>query len=293
VDYPGYAGFYYTEITIYNFNTPTLMRVIEEGSHVYLDAGYQDGNFGEIFSGFIFQSLLERENVTDYKLTLRCIDGAGIFDDNFISTAMTEGHTQTTQFNAIMAYSQTPIAQGKTPVLADKRYPRGMVIHSTPDEAIRSTLKFKNTMEPSERQWFGMNGKLEVVDATDESSGDMIVVSPTTGLVGTPVQTQYGADFQVLLNPSIRLSNPRVMVKIDNSSFKQARITSGVVQSVLDQDQEFQVVGVRHVGDTRGDDWYTYVTGINKAGMQPVGLEERVQGTLSRPTMGTGVNGPQ
>jgi hypothetical protein len=279
IDYPGYKGWYYSEIIIYNFNLPTLMQVVKEGARVYLSAGYKEGNFGEIFSGFVFQSLFERENVTDYKLTLRCVDGAGIFDDNYCSTALEAGHTQTTLMNAIMAYSQTKISTsgGKQIELGQIQFPRAAVIFTTPAEAIRNALKFKSVTEAPNYEYFCTKGNIDMVSITDPPDSNMIVISPGSGgLIGTPVQTEYGANFTCLLNPSIKLANPRKFVKIDMSTIKQLKAVHGQYLSILDQDMELQVIGLKHIGDTRGDDWYTYVTAINKGGKIPAGADESI-----------------
>ena len=283
IDYPGYQGWYFSEITIYNFNQQTLMRVIEEGAAVYLEAGYQNGPYGEIFSGYVFQSLFERENITDYKLTLRCIDGAGLFDDNFISTALDAGHTATTRFNAITAYSQIPISTGKvTSQLGQKECPRAAVIHCLPTDGIREILGFESSTKAPNNQMYVKGGQVNIVNITDKPDQDVIVISPGAGgLIGTPVQTNYGANFTCLLNPSISLSNPRKLVKLDMTTVKQMRaeVGSGPL-SILDLDQELQVIGVRHNGDTRGEEWYTNVTALNRGGMQPIGYEGVTQREL-------------
>jgi hypothetical protein len=230
-----------------------------------------------------------------------------LFDDNFCSKALEAAFTQTTLFNVITAYSQTSIPVGKVTKLGDRPMPRAAVIHTTPAVALREALKFNSPVAASNNQLFVSDGKVNVVNLMDTPSNEVIMLSPGEGgLIGSPTQTDYGADFTCLLNPSIVLDNPRRIVGLKMTSVKQMAAVHGKgpisildiaylnrdkrkssdyeenpelriydnFKTSLDMDQEYQVIGVRHTGDTRGDEWYTHVTGLNKGGMQPIGFNE-------------------
>jgi len=281
VDYPGWNsgnGFYYSEIAIYNLNTPTQMQLVDEGATVVLEAGYQNGDFGEIFSGTIFQSLFEREGVTDTKLTLRCLDGARLLTDNFCSGEMAAHLSQQTHFQVAMNAAQHTIDYDPSGInkLRTMKYPRAGVIHATPGEILREIMKYKDTQsqEGNNVFFFTKKGKVLFGELTADPDPNFIVVSPGSGgLVGTPVQTMYGANFVCLLNPKIELVIPMKMVRLDMSLVKEQKASIGELTGILDETQEYAVMGVRHVGDTRGDSWYTYVTGVNRGGAIPFGLK--------------------
>lgn len=271
VNYPGFKAWYYSEINIYNFNEDTLMRVIKDGAAVILEAGYSGANFGVIFDGYIFQSTFERENATDYKLTLRCIDGDKMFRGNFTAFQLDKGrNNQVGQYNAIAAYSQKAIPIGsEQSQLRSEKQPRGCVVFTTPQSAMNKILKMYTPELPSGYQLFSNKGKLELVDLKDPLDPNIIVVSPEGGkggLIGTPVQTQYGANFTVLLNANIKICKPIKQVQLEMSQLRALKAEHGTPLSVLDENQTYQVIGVRHLGDTRGQEWYTQVTGINKSG---------------------------
>jgi len=109
VSYVGFQAFYVTEITIYNLTGPVEQKLIKEGAAVELKAGYQNGPYGKIFSGNVFQSVFEREDVTDWKLTLRCIDGYKLFDDKICNFTLLPEYTQMTLVNEIISRSQIPV----------------------------------------------------------------------------------------------------------------------------------------------------------------------------------------
>jgi len=95
-----------------------------------------------------------------------------------------------------------------------------------------------------------------------------LVLSPGSGgLVDTPQQTQDGITFTCLLNPAIKVFSPEPMlVKIDNKIIRQMAIQyNSVGFSRLDEDGIYRVIGVTHIGATRGNDWYTVVVGVNQS----------------------------
>jgi hypothetical protein len=272
VDYPGLQGWYYSEITIYNFNVSSLMQVIDDGAAVTLEAGYINGNYGEIFSGYIFQSLFERENTTDYKLTLRCVDGQRLFSEEFTAFSLDRGrNNQVAHFNAIHAYSQQAIPIGNVPSqLRTTNMDRGVTVFTSPANGLADLLRNYSIDQTSDGCFFTKKGVTKYFDMNDPVKEPAIVISPTGdgGLIGTPIQTKYGCSFTCLLNAQIELDVPRVQVTLDMSQIRAVKAAQGVLLAPLDYDNTYQVIGVRHVGDTRGNEWYTYVTGINKEGAQ-------------------------
>ena len=74
-----------------------------------------------------------------------------------------------------------------------------------------------------------------------------------------------GVTFMCLLNPTISIFNPPMLVKLDNTKIRQTALQWGSKGfSRLDQDWMYRVIGVTHVGDTRGNEWYSQVVGVNQ-----------------------------
>jgi hypothetical protein len=119
-------------------------------------------------------------------------------------------------------------------------------------------------------------GKLNLLRQEDmfKVSENAMVVSQTTGLIGTPQQTEYGVNFTSLLNPLYNLNDGKTLqqVKIDQSQIRQQKILYGQLWSRLDQDGMYKVIGYRHSGDSRGNTWQTDVTCCNLIGMLPAQL---------------------
>ena len=82
---------------------------------------------------------------------------------------------------------------------------------------------------------------------------------------------QEGVSFRVLLDSRLLVKIPSICVGIDNTVIKQMMNGSGNnlnLPPVLSQNGVYGVAGVRHIGDTRGNDWYTDVVGVtSKSGI--------------------------
>lgn len=272
VNYPGYEGWFFSEFNIWNLNDSTEKKVIQEGAEVYFYAGYQEeygGRYGQIFGGKVYQSLYSRENVTDFRLTLICIDGMRLFSDNMTSFTLNKDYTDMTLMNQIAARSSTKLKVKVTDNIDQTKMPRGVTVFAAPANKTREVARYSSC------QSFVKDGQVYVSHPADPKEPTAIIVDTDSGLIGAPTQIDHGIHFKTLLNPDLMLAYPTRWVKLDMSAINvvQQRAQPGNQNLVplLPKDGAFQIGGVRHYGDTRGDDWYTEVTGYaltGKAGRQ-------------------------
>lgn len=254
----------YTTLSIYNLNQETETRIISEGDRVIIEAGYEaEGDnkptqYGKIFDGRVIYPTRSKNNNTDYVLTLLCIDGKNMLDKNFVSMSLNKGLNQRQLLQAVCDNSKVKvpidyISQG----LSSQQLPRGKVIFGETKDYIADVAR------GNAAGYYVMDGKLHVTKMTDVATGEALVVTPTTGLIGMPTQTQYGASFQLLLNPAVKLGT---MVQLKNSEMNEYQAKPGQVATPMDDDWIYQAIEIVHVGDTRGNDWYTNVTGVSRYG---------------------------
>lgn len=254
----------YSTLHIYNLNQETEKRIISEGDRVIIEAGYEsEGDdkpqrYGKIFDGQVVYPTRSKENNTDYVLTLLCIDGNNLLDKNFISRSLNRGLNQRQLLQAVCDGGRVKIpidyaSQG----LSSQQLPRGRVIFGECKDCIADIAR------GNAAGYYIMDGKLHVTKMTDTVTGEALVTSPTTGLIGMPTQTQYGASFRMLMNPAVKLGT---MIQIKNSEMNEYQAQPGQVATPMDDDWIYQAIEVVHTGDTRGNDWYTNVTGISRYG---------------------------
>ena len=94
----------------------------------------------------------------------------------------------------------------------------------------------------------------------DLPTDEIVSLSPSGGLIGTPEQTEDGIKARCLLNPLLNLNK---LVHIDNDNVQQVKDGSGLWTGV------YKIIAIKHTGDTRGQDWYTDFTGIAQPGLIP------------------------
>lgn len=264
IDRPGYQACYYGDICIYNLSGKTEATLIQEGSRVVVEAGYLNGFYGKIFDGKVFQVFRERENVVDYKLTLHCLDGLGIFDNNICRFTVFAGTDQRGHIADIATNASSPFPTG---VISDnintQALPRGKTFFGTPQTYLRNIATY------NEAQLYITDGQVHMTRLADGvvlGAKEALEVTPTTGLIGTPQVTQNGIQFKVLLNPLIKVVRPSMLVHLNMTSLIQQKIYQGQYLTILDQSGYYQVLGLRHRGDTRGNEWYTEVIAGLSAG---------------------------
>jgi hypothetical protein len=267
IDRPGYQAYYYGDIVIYNLNGPTESQIIKESNRVVVEAGYVNGAYGKIFDGRIFQIFRERENVVDYKLTLHCLDGMGIMDSTLCAFTLFAGSDQRGHIKSIAEQATNPIQLGVISENINTRaLPRGKTFFGQPKDYLRQIAGDNNAQFYVQDQQIHIT---RVSDGTVLTANEAIVFTPNTGLIGTPQVTSEGISFKVLLNPLLKITNPSMVVKLDMTAVQQQLLKIGQYPTILDQSGFYQIGKLRHFGDTRGNDWYTEVVGMNSLGVLP------------------------
>ncbi|EJP32306.1 hypothetical protein HMPREF1147_1343 [Selenomonas sp. FOBRC9] len=268
-------------LVVYNMNAATEKEAIEEGFQISIFGGYEEGQYGEIFTGDIVQIFRNRENGTDYRLEIIAIKGMISLFMNHVRSTIAAGSTPRDVVNAVAGQADKKIGVGEvSEELPAEPLPRGKVLFGTPAKYLRDICTWNDAA-----YWEGEDGKLTIETVEQEIPEDrVLVLTPNTGLVGTPIYTDQGIQIKMLLDPRVKL---RTMIKIDNEIIQRQAIqidpSSGQQMSdqlpqtaQFDQDGEYQVFSVEHHGDTWGDEWTTSVIGVSRNGR--MGLLTTVNG---------------
>lgn len=280
--------FWECDVAIYNADGWLIDAVLGaqgQAATVQISAGYQNGNYAVIWDGPIFQAFLERENVVDLKLTIvSMIRLLGLIDGEDAGFNLEAAATQIDILNQIASKLHAPFAPaGLSSNVGSDPIPRGVTVFGNLSKVL-SDLAEDNNM-----QWWlsslGLNFGDPTEDFTDSSGVSVapaLIFSPpvvpsvgpslplpagsTGSILGTPQQTMYGVAFRVCLDPRVKVEKPLMSVKIDNSALRILKLQIGQNPRLLDQDGVYVVVGLRHFGDTRGNDWYTEIDGWTRVG---------------------------
>lgn len=256
-------------LAVYNMNAALEGEIIREGFQVRIEGGYDEGQYGEIFTGDILQVIRNRENGVDYKLEILAFRGEANFDYNHTRIKLAAGSTPRDVAEAIGKNARKPFELGEiSPNIEDVVLPRGKVLFGTPAKYLRD-LAIGNDAY----YWEGEDGKLVVKRLIDEIPEDRcLVLTPTTGLVGTPQYGDDGIHIKMLLDARVKLET---LIRIDNEIIRRQLLNLNLggqnnaqtpQAQQFDQDGEYVVIAVSHTGDTWGDDWFTDVVGLGRSG---------------------------
>ena len=278
-------------ITVYNPSSQTQKQVMQGtpnaaatanwtkplvlGNTVKLSAGYQDPGPTLIWEGKVLQSIWMRENVVDYKLTLRCI--IGLFEDslNTVNVPIPKKTCTLDTLKQVCQEAATPIPIASMDAVAEQKlsrtvFPKSQAWSSRPYEAIDLLLK-----QDSLFKWVSKDGlnvrSFESVSQTPKyiyAPPDPIGVpapSAPSGtiktILGTPEQTQDGVLFRVLMDPRPMIGD---VVQLVNTVINPVEVQYMKSRPPYPStDGVYVVAGMQNVGDTRGrgDDWYTEIHG--------------------------------
>lgn len=264
------------DITISNLSDQTVKRIKGEGTEVTLEAGYQE-NPGLIFKGQIIQKRSGRENPVDTYLNIIAQGGDQAYNHAVVSKTLAAGHTYKDQvMTAYEALKPFGITLGKIADLGDKKMPRARVMFGMARDILRTIAISTGT------SWSIQNNELTVTKNNEPKEGGAIVLNSRTGLIGLPVQSIDGILVTCLLNPQI---GPGSLIQIDQASVQEAKLSADYLAAVNNSmipstadDGFYKCLVVNHIGDTRGDPWYTQILCLRADGKGPIPLSIASQG---------------
>jgi hypothetical protein len=261
------------EITMKDISTPNVARIgifnltdastnpaFYVGKRVKVSAGYVTGNSYILFDGEIIQSRNLRADVTDKVLAILATDKGDARNYAVVNKTLSAGHTHN---DRVMACFEPMKALGvalgyiDTAALSKTKFPRGAALFGNAKDVLRQTCMATRT------SWSIQQGKLQVLANDKALPGGEIVLNSRTGLVGMPVQTIQGIEGVCLLNGNMV---PGCVVRIDQKSIQQAEFDPSVTgdpnNKLLNQygiaaDGRYKVFYVGHVGDSRGEPFFT------------------------------------
>lgn len=250
-------------LRILNLNDSTANAISQaEFTKLTIKAGYP-GNFGQIFTGNIKQQRKGRISQLDTYVEITAGDGDQAYNFSTINVSLPAG-TQPTAVQKALLDAMKPygITQGYAPNFPTNALPRGQVLFGSTKDIIR---KFAEIHQCS---WSIQDDKLVFIPLTSYISGDVVTVSPDTGLLGSPEQIAGGISMRMLLNPSIKVGSA---IKLQGATVNQFQFSlnqSSQAQNTLIKTSNqisssglYYVMNVSHNGDTRGgaNSWTTEI----------------------------------
>lgn len=225
------------EITIWNLSDDSRKQVQRKDAAIILQAGYEDTQ-EQIFSGNVRTSSHNRDG-TDWTTKVKSGDGETAFRTARVAESFKKGTKRTDIIRSIADATGLPIGN-----IMDKAR-QGDISGALVDAAkgLVASGGAVNTLDKEMRnlgyQLSIQDGQLQALAATETTNEQAMLLSPTSGLIGSPEPGDDGVmRVKSLLQPGAR---PGRKTKVESRAV----------------DGFYRIEKVRHYGDTRGQDWYS------------------------------------
>ena len=250
-------------IRIFNPQPSTIKSIQTEYVQVSLQAGYETGNYGIIFSGDIMQVKTGKlDSVTRY-IDIMASDGDLFHSYGFINTVIAPNQPNGASVKAI---TQAATASGLTvdPSVNSALAPTGGVLPRGKVLYGLGSSQINDAAARAGATWWIENGVLKAAPLTGYLPGQAVVINSTTGQIGVPEATEQGVNVRTLLNPLIKIGNT---IKLNNNEITAAQANnfsagfpnykSTAFFANLDPSGLYTVMVVEHSGATRKNPWYS------------------------------------
>jgi hypothetical protein len=224
------------DLTLYNLAPDTRGLFEKRKTAMMIEAGY-DGRLVKIASGEILRASSTLEGV-DWETKVEAADGMTAYGA-VISETLAPDTTEEAAVRAIAKKLGLPVKSISG--LDGKKYGNGRVLSGPARFQLDSICKTRGL------RWSIQDGYLVVfpigATASANPTADAVLLTPSTGMIGSPEKTDRGYKVRSLMQGQIV---PGMPVKI------KSRAVDGV----------FLAETVEHSGDTDGNDWYTDITAV-------------------------------
>ena len=237
-----------SKIKVYNLNERSR-TILEQGGDLVaiLEAGYTGTGLEVLFKGEIDKSQFGRVG-PDWVTTIFVKDG---------STAITKTHFEKSYAGPVdlkaIAEDITRTLRNEADIIVKdlKNLSSDIVQNGFSANGLASRI-LDNIVEKQGLEWSIQNGELQII-APDSSDDEAIVLTPETGLIGSPVKREDGVEFRALLQPKVK---PGGAVKIES------RNLNGL----------FRIRQAQFKGDTHGTPWFVTAVAVPLKEREPAFL---------------------
>lgn len=240
------------DITLWNLAESTRNSIGKELDTITLEAGYipsgESGNVGIIFKGAV-RDVEHRREGPNIQTIISCGDGDKALRRATISKSFPAGTPVKDVVDEIAKQMEKEgVARGEFKYpddIADKKFKR-------PYAACGSCARELDTIgRGNDFYWSLQNETLEIIPGNGYVGG-VVLITPQTGMIGTPAITDNGVRVSALLNPEVR-PNRRVQLK---SQTLEMNADDGI----------YRVSTVTYSGDNHNGDFKIDITGESVKG---------------------------
>ena len=240
------------KIRVFNLSQNSLSFLEQSNMTVFLRAGYV-GDTPGIFFGEIKKKIPKDSKGPDRVIEFECVDHEDQIRNRHVEIGLGPGAT------ALQILKQATDTLGldvsTLEGIRDKVFPNGFSFSGS----VKALIDF--ITEDQDAEWNIQDGQFQILPALEAKQEEAQLISPETGLLGTPSKDDEGFQFTTLLNARIL---PGRMVRLESKQFSQLiSRTNATASAAVDNAGAFlKVKKVTHKGDSQEGDYKTTVEGI-------------------------------
>lgn len=240
------------KIQIYNPNDTTISTLQKKFTKIQLFAGYKD-NIGLIFKGEV-RNVFQTRSGVDRIITLYSGDGEKDWQNAIFNKTYTENVSVKTIIEDLFkTFSTSGLGEiDGIPDVKDKL--RGQSLSGSSKDILDKYADEYNF------EWSIQDGNI-IVSQNDGllKKDEAVLISATTGMIGTPTVTEIGADVTTLLNPKLlpnfgfKIESVNAEVQMGNLFFRDVKRTTA--------EGLYKIQEVNFRGDSREGEWISTLKG--------------------------------
>lgn len=202
------------DLTLYNLNPITRGEIIAgEFFNIRIEAGYEKGNFGEIFKGFVIRAISGDEDATTTITRFICTDSANFRNFGFISATFNEAANFYQIAEYIAANGSQPVSIELDERLKNFAATGGRTLFGGQYDELEKIADDAGYGFKVE----GNTAKIFNFDTFSDTTQTAVELNAETGLIGIATLTNSGVEFRALMNPKFKTLG---LVKINNSDIR-------------------------------------------------------------------------
>lgn len=221
------------EVYIYNLSDDSVGFINQKNNIIQVFAGYKEIGEERIFIGDI-DTVFTQSSSADRITKIEAGDG----ENAFIAARVNKNYNSAVGLNEILKYLADTLGLGVVSTTENIQLPHGISLFGTTRQALDHVSKSLGL------EWSIQNNLLTVNVAGEGDGQSTVLLSPSSGLIGSPSRSVDSVKLTCLLNTRI---SPRTTISVDADDF------SG----------EYRVDKCRHFGDNGFDGaFYTEIEGV-------------------------------
>lgn len=232
------------QVSIWNLAATTRNQLQDRDVNMTLFAGYrQDIGLRPVFFGQA-QYLIHKVTPPLVVTVMEAQDGVTQLREVRISLSRGPNSTARQVLDAIAAALGMPLRVIGPPIT--EVYPRGYAFAGPAREALNQV------MYRIEREWLVFNGELLIVPRAG-SSNDVVEINAATGMIGAPERINFSE------GELTGTSSAEPQWKVTTLLQPRLAIRAQAVLQAQNVAGTFTVSAYKHIGDTRGQEWFSEI----------------------------------